>query len=166
MLHSSYFSLLTRILFSYSYTYIFISRSILNCVKSVLLFSPSVLFCGYCMCSPKCYICKKRVNSSVYTKSCFNCLNVCHALCLPGVTKFDDFYVNQTLDWYCNNCVAESLPYCHIMDNDLFSKAIFELRGGSTSLSLFEMEENIFNPFELNFDYANNPLIDADPDLN
>ena len=113
-----------------------------------------------------CYICNHRICSSAFVKTCSICSNVCHTLCLSGVSKFDEFYKYETPEWMCTYCIYDCLPFVCIDDENLFMETLLELRDDIFTLSLQELNEKIFNPFELNQDSLSDPLMDVDPDNN
>ena len=113
----------------------------------------------------KCSECAKSINSTARKKKCCVCYQYYHTLCIPQVTKFDDFYVNTTDDWICTQCLQFNLPFNHFDDDDLFIEAISELSKVSYAECLkLELDGMIFNPFELNSEFELNPLINMDPD--
>lgn len=116
--------------------------------------------------STKCYLCKKKISNTAVNKICCACLNNCHALCLPYITKYDSFYTAPSTDWLCSHCIQDNLPFNHFNDDDLFMDVVSEMWSTTSSANLREIDEKIFNPFDINSENTSNPLTDADPDVN
>ena len=113
----------------------------------------------------KCYLCSKKIAHSARIQYCSLCRQSCHTLCIPGVSKFDPIYNEGFVNWYCTSCNSTTFPFNHLVIDSEFLNAISEMWAVTCNLSLEELNEKIFIPFELNSD-ANNPLFDTDPDIN
>ena len=99
-----------------------------------------------------CYICKSRVNPTAKCIECSVCKNFCHKLCIPGVHKYDDFYANieNANDWICSQCNKLLFPYNHIDDDGDFIQCLSENWRVTIGTIINELQENVFNPFEVN----------------
>ena len=114
-----------------------------------------------------CGICKKLILSHASFLCCSCCTLKFHVLCIPNLCKNDNVCREKdSLIWYCTLCIADSLPFTHIDDDDEFFNAIVELRVTKQSLSLDDLNELLFNPFEMFDDNRNSIGYDCDPDLN
>ena len=83
----------------------------------------------------------------------------------PGITKFDDFYKDDTImDWICPKCIQSALPFNHFDDDDDFIVSLSEYWPVFIDLSLQTLRQKIFMPFESNNDSKTHPLYDNDPD--
>ena len=113
-----------------------------------------------------CILCKNRVLSHNCVLKCAYCRNYCHITCLPQVSKTDLLYINrQNNVWFCTLCINDSLPFNHLIDDADFFSALADLRPVNITLSLHELENKIFNPFETNENNSIMPFTDIDPDL-
>ena len=114
----------------------------------------------------KCAKCERNINSTARKNICCACNQVFHTLCIPLVTKFDDFYDDANEDWICFNCIKNSLPFTHFESDREFVDAISELNMNGQLAYAHNLDDKIFNPFEINTDYTSNPFADIDPDVN
>ena len=114
-----------------------------------------------------CYICKSRINPTAKCIECSVCKNFCHKLCIPGVHKYDDFYANieNANDWICSKCNKLIFPYNHIDDDGDFIQCLSENWRVTIGTNINELQEKVFNPFEVNSEKSNLPIFDCDPDF-
>ena len=113
-----------------------------------------------------CFMCTKRIASTARTKVCTLCKQICHALCVPGITKYDSCYLKvNNYDWYCVTCTSSMFPFNHYDDDYKFINILSEMWPTTFTVSIEELHEKSFIPFELNLDECQ-PLYDTDPDLN
>ena len=114
----------------------------------------------------KCVICCKRIISTAYRLTCTICRRPCHKLCIPGVTKHDDFYINfQDSEWYCIPCNQDILAFNQPDDDNEFITALSELWEVRISVSIDELNQRVFVPFEMNAEDEYHPLYQTDPDI-
>ena len=106
-----------------------------------------------------CPICHKKVKSFSKQIKCYNCHSLYHGNCINW-TREDILYANN---WHCNICLDDALPYHHVDDDADFMAAISE-NIFETNFMYKELDQMIFNPFEIN-DFIDNPMNDIDPDF-
>ena len=107
-----------------------------------------------------CQICHKRVRHFCIQLACKSCKSLYHAKCM-NLNRNDIDQINDP--WYCSACIASTLPCCHIDDEGEFHAAIAECFFSSSAVYK-DIDEMIFNPFEIN-DQVDTPLTEIDPDL-
>jgi hypothetical protein len=73
----------------------------------------------------------------------------------------DSVFHNQT-NWFCFICCSEIFPYIHI-ENDVDYHAA--LCNDSANLTIKDLDDILFDPFEINDDPNVRPWTDIDPDL-
>ena len=66
-------------------------------------------------------------------------------------------------EWICKFCPYDTLPFCHIDDDNEFSSAIYSLYSDKP-LDFETLDKLLFRPFEWNQD-TYTPMNDMDPDL-
>ncbi len=110
----------------------------------------------------RCRICQKRVLSHSCYLRCIICKSVIHIVCL-GISKADTLYEKRDSNgWICIKCMADNLPFNHIEEEDEFRSALSD--NIIRNLSLDDLNENLFNPLDLNIE-CNDPLLEHDPDI-
>ena len=116
--------------------------------------------------SNKCVICHKRIITTAFKLICSICKNPCHKLCIPGVSKYDDFYVNfKDSDWFCTPCNQSIFAFNQINDDEEFITVLSEMWDVSITFSLDELNKKMFIPFEMNSEDEYHPLFQTDPDI-
>ena len=114
----------------------------------------------------KCQRCGTRILSHSCHLNCCICKEDVHLSCIPFVSKTDSIYVHRFDNyWFCFDCTSSILPFNWIADNDEFLDIIIELNGTENSISISQLNEKIFVPFEINDETRVSPLYDTDPDL-
>ena len=114
-----------------------------------------------------CPLCKKRVLSHSHFIMCAHCKLPCHIRCLHDVAPSDELFANRDANiWLCPICIESVLPFSHIFEDADFLNAIADLQSTTIPISFTDLDDKIFNPFELNDDERILPLVDIDPDLN
>ena len=68
-------------------------------------------------------------------------------------------------NWLCPGGITSVFPVNSIYNDIDFRDALSENSNNEINVSLTELNEKIFNPFELNEYTSVSPLIDVDPDL-
>ena len=112
-----------------------------------------------------CKICNLRLLSHSRKLSCFFCHGAIHLKCLPNVTIHDSVYTSRaTNNWLCPLCAGNELPFNHFIDDDKFHNAISD-QHDRFALNMKRLENVIFDPFEINDENMDNPLLQSDPDL-
>lgn len=113
-----------------------------------------------------CNLCQHRILSHSCYLSCACCHGSYHIQCLPNVSKVDSLYSNRLMDkWFCPKCLDSVFPFNNIADEFEFIDALSELWIKEINVSLAELCDKLFNPFEINEDTNVSPLFDIDPDL-
>ena len=110
-----------------------------------------------------CKICNKRILNFSSSLQCHTCHQKIHISCVPNLN------INEasSLDnWICLFCIEDALPFNHITNDDEFVNAISENWNIYSKFSVKELEDRIFNPFEINDDNIALPTYDIDPDIN
>ena len=110
-----------------------------------------------------CLICQKRILSHAKTISCSHCKNKCHLKCI-SVNDFEMSSLKSSNDWYCFNCLCETLPFLNIVDDSEFIDALSLKDHFETNWD--NLYDRLFNPFTLSDEMPNDPLGDVDPDQN
>ena len=110
-----------------------------------------------------CLICQKRILSHAKTISCNHCKNKCHLKCI-SVNDFEMSSLKSSNDWYCVNCLCETLPFLNIVDDLEFIDALSLKDHFETNWD--NLYDRLFNPFTLSDEMPNDPLGDVDPDQN
>ena len=114
----------------------------------------------------KCSICRKRIVSTAHKIICSICNIPCHKLCIPGITKYDDFYTaTEYSEWYCTPCNQSIFAFNHINDDQEFTCVLSETWNVRISVSLDELNQKVFIPFEMNVNDTHHPLYETDPDI-
>ena len=93
------------------------------------------------------------------------CNRTFHLLCVPGITKYDEIYLNPHDGWYCVDCNQSIFAFNHIDDDNRFIECLSEVWDVRVTMSIDDLNDKIFVPFELNNNTENHPLYQADPDL-
>ena len=113
-----------------------------------------------------CVLCNRRTLNHDCVLRCSSCLQLCHIRCLSNVSKTDELYVARHSNvWLCQICISGVFPFCHISDDDNFKEALLELSSTNLTISLKDLESQVFNVFETNDDESLFPMVDIDPDL-
>lgn len=113
-----------------------------------------------------CLLCKKRVLSHHKTLKCSVCKLDCHIRCLPHVSTKDELYINRLVTtWFCSVCLDDTLPFHHIVDDNEYGNVILEFSHTCVPVSLSQLDNMIFNPFEVNDEHNMLPIVDIDPDF-
>jgi hypothetical protein len=113
-----------------------------------------------------CNICTCSILSHSYFLSCSSCPVNCHIQCLPDISKTDSLYTERYNNkCLCLQCTNSVFPFNHILENVAFIEAQADQWTKELNLSLSELSERIFHPFELNDDANVSPLFKMDPDL-
>jgi len=75
---------------------------------------------------------------------CIHCYQCCHVICtqLYGHTL--------PVNWSCNLCTGNELAFNHIIHEDDFINAINELQYKTFNRTVQQLDELLFDPFELN----------------
>ena len=113
----------------------------------------------------RCSICMKKINLSARKQECKVCNNFFHLLCVPGITRYDEVYITQNFDMYCTRCNQSIFAYNHYSDDNDFIESLSESWDVRISMSIEELNQKIFIPFEVNINADNHPLYQADPDI-
>ena len=108
----------------------------------------------------------KKIVSSARRHQCAICKNFFHLLCIPGITKYDDAYSSSNIDWFCPMCNQSILAFNHFTSDNEFIECLSENWMIKVSVSIDELNEKVFIPFEMNADDENHPLHQVDPDVN
>ena len=115
---------------------------------------------------PKCPICCNNILSHSCFLKCECCKREYHIQCLPDISKTDILYVERDSNiWLCPPCLSDCFPFNNIYDDHEFKSVIRELSSNVPNVSISDLNKMIFDPFELNEDSSNNPLLSSDPDL-
>ena len=113
-----------------------------------------------------CLICKKKVLSHAHSLTCAVCLNTCHLKCIPGVSKHDELYTSRSVnDWLCSLCLSDNLPFTNIPDDNEFINALSDFWLNPTNITLADVDDVIFNLFDLDDNEIDGMLSENDPDL-
>ena len=113
-----------------------------------------------------CNLCEKRILSHSVVLNCACCHKYCHLTCIPNVSPADSLQTIQFDDtWFCPICLDFMLPFNCINNEVDFVSAISEMWSKSVTFSLDQLNEKIFNPFDLNEYVKTSPLFDNDPDF-
>lgn len=112
-----------------------------------------------------------RCNSRILTHSkvlrCSLCMDQYHLQCLPFISSEDSIYINREVEsWFCIQCSAHIYPFNHFDDDTEFRYALTENICDKMSSTLEQLNEMIFNPFDINDDDTDSPLCNLDPDYN
>ena len=110
-----------------------------------------------------CLICQKRILSLAKIISCSHCKKNCHLKCI-SVNSFEISSLKSSNDWYCFNCLGETLPFLNIVDDSEFIDAL-SLKDHFES-NWDNLYDRLFNPFTLSDEMPNDPLGDVDSDQN
>ena len=112
----------------------------------------------------KCPVCNKKILQHSKHISCCICCYVFHRKCLPLSNEELVSVEDNRTEWFCEICLANSLPFNHIVDDSDFIAALFEL-SSTTAESLRYLSDKIFHPFEVN-EHDHQVFGDIDPDVN
>ena len=110
-----------------------------------------------------CSICKHKIVRNACCIQCSVCRSYCHISCMPGVNKNDTIYTKRNENkWICIYCNEGLFPFNHFTEDVDFSKCISENCNSCDKISISDLQNRLFNPFEFNnnLDY----LCDTDPD--
>ena len=113
----------------------------------------------------KCFICNKRILSSARKQKCMICNRLFHLLCVPGITKYDEIYLNNDDSWYCIDCNQSLFPFNHLDDDNEFIECLSEVWDVRITMSIDYLNDKVFVPFEVNNNDENHPLYQVDPDM-
>ena len=112
-----------------------------------------------------CPVCLKRVLSHAQRLQCDNCHKIVHLSCLSNVTKHDELYINRHDNiWYCPVCMQDALPLMRLEDDE-YMDVIFNWKRDEKHVSIEELNNMIFIPFEINDQNTFSPLFEIDPDI-
>ena len=87
-----------------------------------------------------------------------------HKKCLPLSNEELVSLEDNRTEWFCEICLANTLPFNHIVDDTDFIAALFEL-SSTTAECLRYLSDKIFHPFEIN-ENDHQVFGDIDPDVN
>ena len=111
----------------------------------------------------KCDICCSKVHSHNLKLTCCLCKQLYHVKCLPVFTRDDYNYANNPMNfWSCVNCNESIFPFNKLEDSDFCRSSMFH----EQFLSMSDIEDKLFNPFDFEVLESEDPLTDIDPDLN
>lgn len=108
-----------------------------------------------------CKICERRVLRHARILTCSVCHLPIHIDCLPYVDTVDNIQQNP---WICTPCTKDIFPFNHL--DDEFINALSEMWVKNTDFPFSQLQDIIFNPFEINDTDTFSPLFDTDPDFN
>ena len=74
-------------------------------------------------------------------------------------------YWKNANDWICSQCNKLIFPYNHIDDDGGFIQCLSENWHVIIGTNINELQEKVFNPFEVNSEKSNLPMFDCDPDF-
>ena len=87
-----------------------------------------------------------------------------HIRCLPNIHKSDKVYIENRLykDWLCIKCCSNLFPFNDYESDVDFNKCISVLCSTENNISIVDLNDRVFNPFDLND--TDTYLNDCDPD--
>ena len=112
----------------------------------------------------KCGICKSKLLSHSRKTKCSFCRSFYHLRCLP-VDLMSEMNNTFLADWICQQCTRSEFPLNHFDDDEDFMSAIHEFQNNDSNITIDNLENMIFDPFEWNDANLDDPLCDSDPDL-
>ena len=114
----------------------------------------------------KCRICNKNILSHSRSLNCAVCQLKCHLSCLSNVSVHDTIYVERVQnDWFCPVCIDDNLPFSCIIDENEYRNALSEFWRSPSSFNISDLNNMVFDPFDLNDDNINDQLCSSDPDF-
>ena len=111
----------------------------------------------------RCGTCNNRVLSHSRYVDCSVCCVSFHVKCLPNLpvdTVVHNYYNSQ---WICVNCTADIFPFNHYDEDDMYMQTVLSFFG--CELTIANLNNIMFNPFEINDDSNLMPLYEIDPDF-
>jgi hypothetical protein len=118
------------------------------------------------MVAKTCNLCEKQILSHAIYLRCSSGLLYTNIQCLPFISKHDPLYTQRANNnWLCTYCTQSVFPFNYIIDNIEIVHALAEQWHNEIPVSLDELNERLFNPFELNENVDTSPLFDIDPDF-
>ena len=112
-----------------------------------------------------CPICNKKVLIHMYALTCNLCSCPIHRNCtLFNNDEYNDFVKTGSQDWTCSICAESIFPFNHIVVDDVFQSALFELSSDCCLLDPDYVQPKMFDPFNLNDEKDYIPCTDIDPD--
>ena len=110
-----------------------------------------------------CDSCNRRILRHSRTLSCVNCNCQWHITCLHNGSQIPNNVIDNS-DWLCPTCLNDIFPFNHLHDDSEFFDAIREMNT-THRIPIRQLEQQLFNVFELNDDDSLVPIYDSDPDL-
>ena len=88
-----------------------------------------------------------------------------HVWCVPGMSRDDSVnFIQGISQWLCMFCMYVNLPFIHL-DNDEYSDVINENFISAVPQMLSDLDNLVFDPFDISGESENLNICDNDPDL-
>ena len=93
-----------------------------------------------------CLYCYKSIKLNVANFKCIHCSGCCHIQCVQvRDTNMNGMFI-------CDQCIGQELPFNCIIHDDEFMNAILEHQQAPSKFMIEQLNELLFDPFEMNED--------------